>query len=587
MYYPDNLKDGTFVGWSDKKDGDPLDKYEFEFGYTDQTYYAIYYEKFTVTFKDGDKTVGEIRDIKGTVVTLPTLDNKADSRFAGWKNAEGSMITEVEIGTNNETYYAVFEAYAIINIIADGKTITIYGMEGTEASLSVIPTIDGKRFVGCFTDENFTVPADLIFKSESATYYAKYIDMSKIEFVFENNTIHTAYGIIGMYTQDIPTIEGKKIIGWYTDKDLNTPAELKFGETAQKVYAKTVDVVTVKFVYGDEELSSVTGEAGEKYKIPSNPVYNGYRFMGWYDNSELKGNAVTPSGTFDSNKIYYAKIVKEYTIIFDYEDGYYEKTGIFGEEVEVPVAPVKEGFVFSGWYPGNMAAGNKYVVENCDATFTAIYAAIITPGGFTPDKGYIAIENIDIESGYITKGNFNSISNGLGDNDALKIVLKNGIIVLPKGAVEKINGSDGDKTVTMMRSLVTQSVLDRLSSSDKDRIMNGTIISIDIANAETNGLGTVKVTVEYRLPEGMDAGDVRVYYLGTDGLTEHKCKYFVGDDGLGYVEFETDHFSDFAIGKAVDSSDDSGNATIYIAVAVVLVIVALGTVFFLKKRGTV
>lgn len=587
LYYPEDLKDGTFAGWV-KTEGEDPEYSEIRFTDDNQKFYAVYYEKFTVTFKDEDKTISEIRDIKGAVVIPPVLENKTDSRFIGWKNVKGDIVTYVEIGTSDETFFAVFEDYAVINVIADGKTITIYGMKGTKASLSNIPVIEGKRFVGCFADSEFTTPAELEFKSTATTYYAKYTDLSKIEFISGNDTLSTVYGISGtVCIQDIPSIEGKKIIGWYADKELSVLAELKFGETAQKVYAKTVDIITVKFVYGDEELSSVTGEAGEKYKTPSDPICDGYRFMGWYDNSEFKGNAVTPSGIFDSNKIYYAKIVKEYTVIFDYEDGYYERTGISGEEIEVPAGLAKEGFVFSGWYPGNMTAGDKYVVGNCDATFTAVYAAIITPGGFTPEEGYITIENANIESGYITKGNFDSISNGLGDNDALKIVLKNGIIVLPKGAVDKINGSEGDKTITMTRSLVTQSVLDRLSSSDKDRIMNGTIISIDIANAETNGLGTVKVTVEYKLPEGMDADDIRVYYLGTDGLSEHKYRYFVGDDGLGYVEFETDHFSDFAIGKAIDSSDDSGNATIYIAIAAVLVIVALGAVFFLKKRGTI
>ena len=124
------------------------------------------------------------------------------------------------------------------------------------------------------------------------------------------------------------------------------------GDTTQKQTSKIIFDSN-----GGSAVSTITAEVGTKVVAPSDPVKDGYVFLGWYLDGELYEFNVIP----DSNILLIAqweKIedpVKEYTITFDVAGGdALAQTSIKGEAgvtIVLPI-PTREGYNFLGWYNG-------------------------------------------------------------------------------------------------------------------------------------------------------------------------------------------------------------------------------------------
>ena len=80
----------------------------------------------------------------------------------------------------------------------------------------------------------------------------------------------------------------------------------------------------------------------------------GYTFAGWYENSDLSGDAVTVISASDSgNKAYYAKWeANSYNVSFNLDGGALDAqldSYVYGEGATLPTAS-KDGYTFGGWY---------------------------------------------------------------------------------------------------------------------------------------------------------------------------------------------------------------------------------------------
>ena len=122
------------------------------------------------------------------------------------------------------------------------------------------------------------------------------------------------------------------------------------------------ETYTVSFeTSGGSEIKSLSVEDGKTIEKPADPAKEGFTFGGWYSDESLEsewnfGTAVK------KNITRYAKWEKNtveqsvFTVAFDADNGS-ENTVISVNEndtVAAPENPAKEGFVFGGWYKGDV-----------------------------------------------------------------------------------------------------------------------------------------------------------------------------------------------------------------------------------------
>ena len=129
----------------------------------------------------------------------------------------------------------------------------------------------------------------------------------------------------------------------------------KEDETNDDKQNQTVEY-TVTFVV-DGEKTEVKVKDGEKAAKPDDPVKEGYTFLGWfvgeeeYDFEKAVTADVTVTAKFEEVK----PEEKEFTVKFVVDGEASEVKVVEGEKVSKPADPVKEGYVFLGWYVGEEA----------------------------------------------------------------------------------------------------------------------------------------------------------------------------------------------------------------------------------------
>ncbi len=147
------------------------------------------------------------------------------------------------------------------------------------------------------------------------------------------------------------------------------------------------------------------------------PSYYGYTFLGWYDNEELTGAAVTtiPTGS-TGDKTFYAKWEKDASLWYDVNfttDGNGTLTGttsfadilngtIWNTVVTIPTATPKAGYVFNGWTPVLPAATSAITK---DVTYKANFRAIVYDITYILNDGTNSADNpatYTVNSGTIT-----------------------------------------------------------------------------------------------------------------------------------------------------------------------------------------
>ena len=241
-----------------------------------------------------------------TKVVLPIPD-KENHRFLYWTNTDGAIITEINIGTTGDQLFTAHWQYRtpgefyityVLNggLLYDPPTV----MKGEEDIYLFTPLRRGYNFVGWYLDSAFVgEPISVITKDmqiQDITVYAKW-EAIQYEINYELN---------GGY--------------WENSNIVN--------------YVYTMDTVT-------------------EY---TQPIRDGYGFLGWYDNPDFEGYPVSSSTIGETGiKHLYAK----------WEEGVYKiiylADGIDNPEEMVPTKyttndivhlpiPKKKGYEFIGWH---------------------------------------------------------------------------------------------------------------------------------------------------------------------------------------------------------------------------------------------
>ncbi|MBQ8885487.1 MAG: leucine-rich repeat protein [Clostridia bacterium] len=152
--------------------------------------------------------------------------------------------------------------------------------------------------------------------------------------------------------------EGKYFVGWYTDEALTIPASNIVTPTSNvTLYAKWADLnVTYTLSFDSQGGSAVAAQTYDPnaYLVaPEAPTRENYIFDGWYYDQECtKEFFFTGFIMPNKNTTVYAKWNEVFEIGFETNGGSAVEpyVGIPGDEVEAPADPIRENYIFDGWF---------------------------------------------------------------------------------------------------------------------------------------------------------------------------------------------------------------------------------------------
>ena len=128
---------------------------------------------------------------------------------------------------------------------------------------------------------------------------------------------------------------------------------------------------------GATAIDEVKVASGEEVTLPV-PTRDGYRFDGWYTNSDFSGDPVT-NVTVTENVTYYAKWSQVYAVTLDLNGGTLDTTTIYlaqGDNIYNAVKdlkPTKTGLTFGAWFNGNYELSSTTTMKTGTLTLKAQY----------------------------------------------------------------------------------------------------------------------------------------------------------------------------------------------------------------------
>ncbi|MDE5868066.1 MAG: InlB B-repeat-containing protein, partial [Anaeroplasmataceae bacterium] len=150
--------------------------------------------------------------------------------------------------------------------------------------------------------------------------------------------------------------------GWYKSEECLTPWNFDFDivESNITLYAKWEPVIVEKKYqvefnsHGGSSISKIENISfGDKIKVPSDPIKEGYVFDGWYQDEDYLNKWSFATGKVEKDMTLHAKWKKLCTVTFDSNEGSMVSPllNVVSEtKINAPENPTKEGYVFAGWY---------------------------------------------------------------------------------------------------------------------------------------------------------------------------------------------------------------------------------------------
>ena len=376
-----------------------------------KTYISVFSGKeCTITLDThGGNEIEPILQYEGFFISNPEIPVREGYRFDGWylsdtyeKNYRVTFQYKVK---EDITFHAKWVKRCTIKFdTKDGGTEIpdVVQDEGYTVAKPADPTRENYRFAGWYlggSEYNFdsVVSQDLTIEAKWVLQCYLVFDLGYGE---ESNVYYkTAPKDIGLTvgTDELkknPSRAGFKFMGWYTEKDgQGTKIEDdKFPYVLEKMetvfYAYWKESFTIVFDADNEtsetsDVAVLKGDAITEQEAPDTPVYENYRFDGWFSERNGGGTEFRAGETVfadDTPKKYYAKWVRQYVVTIDtnggpqYGDPFKVDTG---SKLSQPNASyhVKKGHDFVNWQIDGVPVDfDTYVVEK-DVTLVATYEA--------------------------------------------------------------------------------------------------------------------------------------------------------------------------------------------------------------------
>ena len=226
---------------------------------------------------------------------------------------------------------------------------------------------------GSITFNSLTVDGNNVY-GEVANEVTTFSFLNEIE--TRGNADYTVS--LDIYGQEIVTT---KTVALYEGE--NTFYVLETVGNQNKLYTVSIRRIPVYSVIfdtnGDTYIEPQSIEEGGYLSTPSTPVRIGYTFAGWtYNFSNPVTSDLTIKATWAANS---------YTITYDPDcDGINEDLVVTYGNIYFLETPVKEGYIFEGWYSGNKEYTSGIWNETNNVTLTAKWDAELG-GDFMPATG--------------------------------------------------------------------------------------------------------------------------------------------------------------------------------------------------------
>ncbi|MEY9978189.1 InlB B-repeat-containing protein [Lysinibacillus sp. RC79] len=342
---------------------------------------------YIVTFdSNGGSEISNQKVLEEELLKVPVTPVKEGYTFAGWHKDKGMTKLwdfDQDVVKEDITLYAKWSkvSYIVTFDSNGGGKVSSQTVGYNElAKAPIPPNKEGYTFAGWYKDKALTELWDFNKNqvTKDITLYAKWTKASYVV-TFDSNGGSEVPSQVVRYNELVkapvaPNKEGFTFGGWHKDKELTVPWDFAKDVVTKNVtlYAKwTKDNTSgggsgggspsYKVIFdsnGGSEVPAQTVGYNDLVKAPTTPVKDGYQFIGWYKDAELKNEWDFTKDKVTANITLYAKWTKEnvsevdYVVTFDSNGGSKvpSQTVAYKALVKAPSNPKKEGYTFIGWY---------------------------------------------------------------------------------------------------------------------------------------------------------------------------------------------------------------------------------------------
>nr|WP_285859148.1 InlB B-repeat-containing protein [Paenibacillus sp. MER 99-2] len=282
--------------------------------------------------------------------------------FAGWSPTPPTTMPEESM-----TFTAQWTTNAYtVNFNSNGGAEEVESQTvgyGNLVSTPIEPTNAGYVFGGWYTSSDLTTLYDFTAPvTGDLTLYAKWLLRYTVSFESNEGSVVTSQTVNEGSKAEAPVAperEGYVFSGWYSDIELITPYDFTTAVVTTDItlYAKWAVYVpntyTVTFESnGGSIVDAKTVNEGAVASAPGVPIREGYTFSGWYSDIDLTTAYGFTAGVMEDITLYAKWTKNSYTVSFSSNGGSLVNSQSVsdGEMATEPAAPIRDGYVFGGWY---------------------------------------------------------------------------------------------------------------------------------------------------------------------------------------------------------------------------------------------
>ena len=361
----------VFSHWEDV-DGNEVDIETTQIT-ADLTLKAVWEDAYDITFAynigDDDVVIKTIQVKQGSKVVRPEEPELPGYKFVNWYTDKNynSTFNYDNAPTGNITIYAKFDEiphYTVTYGYMENSELVTIMVDSVEENTTPTkpddPTREGYVFMGWFADEAFENEFDFSEEITANTVvYAYWQKGITITFQYEDGSVIETMSIMSNNTVTptaiVPAKDGYRFDGnWYlfvdgvaSNEAFDFETKLLDDTILVPGWIKTYDVT---FVNNNNTSNTImTVDTGQEVMKPTDPTYEGYKFVGWYSDIDCTIAQTFPI-TVTSDMTIYADWVQLITItlVVDGKESY-----VYTEENETITLPNSmDGYYLISWSDG-------------------------------------------------------------------------------------------------------------------------------------------------------------------------------------------------------------------------------------------